>query len=114
VGFVNVLPSLHVADFEANISWYERLFDREPDRRPMDGDVEWQLAPSGGLQLYRNPDGAVATTVILGVDDLKAQLAELSRRGLTAEPYEVGPGRYLLAELHDPAGNTIILSQTLS
>lgn len=45
---VNVVPSLQVSAFETTVEWYERLFGRAPDRRPMDGCVEWQLAPTGG------------------------------------------------------------------
>jgi predicted enzyme related to lactoylglutathione lyase len=112
--YVNVLPSLHVADFHAVVDWYSGLFGREPDRRPMDGDVEWQLTESGGLQVFRNPDSPARTTVILGVDDLAAELATLKGRGIAAEPFDAGGGRYRLAQLVDPAGNVIILSQSMA
>lgn len=38
----------------------------------MDGCVEWQLAESAGLQIYRNPDQASPATYILGLDDVDA------------------------------------------
>ena len=112
MAYTNVLPSLHVAEFDATVAWYERLFGREPDRRPMEGDVEWQLAPSGGLQLYRNPEHPTTTTVIFGLDDLDAELEVLRARGFEAEPFDVTSFR--LAELQDPAGNTVILSEAKS
>jgi predicted enzyme related to lactoylglutathione lyase len=113
MSYVNVLPSLQVSDLETTVEWYERLFGRAPDRRPMDGCVEWQLAATGGLQIFRNPDSAAAATVIIGLDDLDAEVVELRRRGITAEPYDVPSGRFRLAQLQDPSGNTIVLSQAL-
>jgi predicted enzyme related to lactoylglutathione lyase len=111
--YVNVLPSLHVAAFDETVAWYERLFGREPDRRPMDGDVEWQLTPTGGVQLFRNPEHATTQTVILGLDDLDAELEQIRGRGIeTPEPFDVTSFR--LAQLTDPAGNTVILSEPKS
>jgi predicted enzyme related to lactoylglutathione lyase len=114
VSYVNVLPSLQVSDFEATVEWYQRLFARGPDRRPMDGCVEWQLTPTGGVQVFRNPEGATAATIIVGVDDLDAEADELRRRGIETDPYEVPSGQFRLAQLQDPSGNTVVLAQTLS
>jgi predicted enzyme related to lactoylglutathione lyase len=114
MAYVNVLPSLHVSAFDETVAWYERLFGREPDRRPMDGDVEWQLTPTGGLQIFRNPEHPSTTTVILGLDDLDAEVEQLRGRRIDAEPYEVASGQFRLAELTDPAGNTVILSEAKS
>jgi hypothetical protein len=111
--YVNVVPSLQVAAFEPTVRWYERLFGRPPDRTPMDGCVEWQLAATGALQIFRNPDAAAPATVILGLDDLDADVAEIGRRGITAEPYDVPSGQFRLAQLQDPSGNTVVLSQDL-
>ena len=114
MAYVNVLPSLQVESFNGTVNWYERLFARAPDRRPMDGCVEWQLASTGGLQVYRNPDGAAPATVIIGVDDLGAEIEALRARGIHAEPYDVPSGQFRLAQIQDPSGNTVILSQDLS
>jgi predicted enzyme related to lactoylglutathione lyase len=113
VAYVNVLPSLQVESFDDTVNWYERLFARAPDRRPMDGCVEWQLGPTGGLQVYRNPDGAAPATVIIGLDDLTAEIEALRARGIHAEPYDVPSGQFRLAQIQDPSGNTVILSQDL-
>jgi predicted enzyme related to lactoylglutathione lyase len=114
VAYVNVLPSLQVESFNDTVDWYERLFARAPDRRPMDGCVEWQLASTGGLQVYRNPDGAAPATVIIGLDDLAAEIEALRARGIHAESYDVPSGQFRLAQIQDPSGNTVILSQDLS
>ena len=114
MSYVNVLPSLQVSDLETTVDWYERLFGRAPDRRPMDGCVEWQLAATGGLQIFRNPGNTAAATVIIGLDDLDTQVVELGRRGIVVEAYDVPSGQFRLAQLRDPSGNTIVLSQVLT
>ncbi|RPI05812.1 MAG: VOC family protein, partial [Actinobacteria bacterium] len=53
-----VVPSLAVRDFEASLAWYTALLEREPDRRPMDGTAEWDLARGAGLQLSTSHDTA--------------------------------------------------------
>jgi glyoxylase I family protein len=114
MSFVNVVPSLQVAAFDSTVAWYERLFGRAPDRCPMDGCVEWQLASTGGLQIFRNPDQAGPATCIIGLHDVDAYLAELAPRGITAESFDVPSGQFRLAQLRDPSGNTVVLSQELT
>jgi predicted enzyme related to lactoylglutathione lyase len=114
VSYVNVLPSLQVSAFEATVEWYERLFGRPPDRRPMDGCVEWQLASSGGLQVFRNPDQAGTATYIIGLDDIDAFSEDLEARGIHADLFDVPSGQFRLAQLQDPSGNTVVLSQELT
>jgi predicted enzyme related to lactoylglutathione lyase len=114
MSYVNVMPSLQVSEFDATVEWYERLIGREPDRRPMDGCVEWQLAPTGGIQVYRNPETPVAATLIVGVDDIDAEVPALAGRGIMAEPYDVPTGQFRIAQLQDPAGNTVVLAQDLT
>jgi predicted enzyme related to lactoylglutathione lyase len=110
---VNVLAVVPVADFEPTVQWYERLIGRAPDRRPMDGCAEWQLARTGGIQVYHAPDDAGSTNVIVGVDDVDEHVAVLAGRGVDVEAFDVPSGQFRLATLQDPAGNTITFGQTL-
>ena len=113
MSYVNVLASLQVPEFETTVEWYERLFGRAPDRRPMDGCAEWQLAPTGGVQIFDNPENAAPATIIIGLDELDAEIDQLRARGIVAEPYDVPSGQFRLAQLRDPSGNTVVLSQEL-
>ena len=108
---VNLLPVLPVADFETALTWYGTVFGRGPDRRPMDGCAEWQLAATCGVQVYRMPEAAGRTSVIVGVDDVDAQAAELAARGMPVEPYDVPSGQFRLAAVQDPDGNTLTFAQ---
>lgn len=114
MSIINVLSTLQVDDFDAALTWYESLFGRAPDRRPMDGLAEWQLTAGGGVQVYRNAAAAGATTVVIGVEDIDAHIADLAARGISAEASDVPSGRFRLATVQDPAGNAITFSQQLA
>lgn len=117
VRYVNVLPVLPVPDFDTGVARYQQLFGREPDRRRWTGasNGNWQmLADGGGVQVYRGAEGAGGANVILGVEDVDAYVAEVSGRGISAEPFEVESGQFRLAVIQDPAGNTITLAQNLT
>ena len=47
----NALASVPVKDLESSIGWYERLFGRRPDSRPMHEVAEWKFA----CLLYTSP-----------------------------------------------------------
>lgn len=112
--FVNVLAEVVVADFDAAVAWYQRFFGRTPDRRPMAGLVEWQLTPGGGLQIFHSADGSGTAHVTLAVDDVGACVAGLGDRGIEVEaPSDSSSGRFRIATIQDPDGNTIVLAQGL-
>jgi catechol 2,3-dioxygenase-like lactoylglutathione lyase family enzyme len=107
-----VMPSLAVVDLEQSVSWYTRLLGRGPDRRPMQGTAEWDLLGGGGVQLSVGIERA-GHTVILGVDDVDAEVSALAERGLRLDASTEPSGQFRLAFVADPAGNTVIMSQRL-
>ena len=109
----NLLAVLPVDDFPTAEAWYRRLFDREPDRRPMDTCAEWQLTDGGAVQVITLPGAPRGTTVVLGVDDADARAAELTARGVDAQLSTTPDGAFRLAACTDPSGNTVVLGQVL-
>jgi catechol 2,3-dioxygenase-like lactoylglutathione lyase family enzyme len=105
----HVLAVVSVSDIERAIRWYEALFGRSPDNRPMASLVEWQVLTGGWVQVTHDPDRAGLGLLNLAVDDLTAARDELAARGL--EPGEVQPVNkgVELSPLSDPDGNTITL-----
>lgn len=110
MNITHMVAVIHVDDHDAAVDWYTLLFGREPDRRPMEPSAEWELGDGRGIQVYRDPDRAGGHDVIVGVDDVDSALAELATRGITGEAYTVPSGQFRLAELTDPAGNTVVLA----
>lgn len=105
----HVLAVAPVTDIERSDAWYEALFGRPADDRPMPTLVEWQVTDTGWVQLTVDPDRAGSAQLNLAVDDLAATKDELSDRGLSPrETVPVNKGVELSA-IDDPDGNAITL-----
>jgi predicted enzyme related to lactoylglutathione lyase len=104
-----VLAQATVRDTAAAEEWYTKLFDRGPDRRPMDGLIEWHFGDAAGVQVWAEPERAGRSSLVLQVDDLDAFAARLVDAGLSAaEPRQATSSRVLPIE--DPDGNRIVLT----
>ncbi len=107
--FSFVIAQATVSDVAVAEPWWTALLGRGPDARPMDGLLEWRL-DGAGLQVWQEPERAGRSTVVLGVDDLDAELARVSAAGLLVPLGQAGGGGRT-AELRDPDGNRAVLFQ---
>jgi glyoxylase I family protein len=104
-----VLAVVPVSDLERAAAWYEALFGRPADNRPMPSLAEWQVTGGGWVQVTVDTDRAGAGLLNFAVDELAATREDLARRGVdTAEIQPVSRGVELSAT-SDPDGNAITL-----
>lgn len=104
-----VYANCTVSDPERAERWYTRLFDRQPDARPMSGLVEWRLGDAGGLQVWSEPDRAGNSTAVLAETDLDAAAGRLAAAGVEHGGPEPG-GEARILQLTDPDGNRVVLT----
>ena len=105
----HVLAVVPVSDLERAYAWYEALFGRPADNRPMPSLVEWQVTVAGWVQVTVDTDRAGSGLLNFAVDDLASSREELSTRGVnTCEIQPVNKGVELSATT-DPDGNAITL-----
>lgn len=105
----HVLAVVTVSDLERADAFYEALFGRPADNRPMPSLVEWQVVDAGWVQVTVDAERAGAAELNLAVSDLEATKEELAGRGLEpSETQEVTKG-VTLSALQDPDGNVITL-----
>jgi len=98
-----------VVDLEAAVGWYAKLFGGDADARPMDGLVEWHLAPTFGVQVWADAERAGHSTVVVDDSDLDGLADRLSREGISHPGIrEATASRVLVVE--DPDGNTIVFT----
>lgn len=90
--------------------WFEKVFGRPPDAKPMSGLVEWYHRGAAGLQLYEDRAHAGHGTLTLVVGRLSEERERLVRAGLTPGPIEVATTTTLV-RMTDPDGNLIVLAQ---
>jgi glyoxylase I family protein len=105
----HVLAVVPVSDIERADAWYEALFGRPADNRPMPTLVEWQVTGAGWVQVTVDSDRAGSAMLNFAVSDLAATRDELATRGVdTAEIQPVNKG-VELSVTSDPDGNAITL-----
>jgi hypothetical protein len=91
----HVLAVVPVSDLERADAWYEVLFGRPADNRPMPSLVEWQVTGAGWVQVTVDTDRAGSGLLNLAVDDLPATRKELrdARPGYRRDPARQQRGR---------------------
>ena len=104
-----VLAQCTVTNLDRAEEWYTRLFDREPDARPMPGLLEWHLGDTFGIQVWSETDRAGHSTVVLDETDLDAAAARLATAGLDHGGPQPGGGARIL-QLTDPDGNRVVFT----
>ncbi len=105
----HLLAVVPVSDLERADAWYEALFGRSADNRPMPSLVEWQVTGAGWVQVTVDPERAGSGLLNLAEDDLATATGELATRGVdTGEIQPVSKGVELSAT-SDPDGNAITL-----
>lgn len=109
-----VLAVIPVTDLDTATAWYERLFNRPADARPMPSLADWHLTDTAWVQVYRDPAHAGHTALNFAVDDLAGHTAELAARGLVLGPITTTDKDARLSSITDPEGNTITFIQNPS
>lgn len=106
----NALASIAVESLSESLVWYEYLFGRQADARPMPSAAEWKLPGGGWVHVGTDADRAGASVLTLIVDDIAEELGRLDMHGI--KPVSKAMGDFFkTAKLRDPDGNMIILSQ---
>ncbi|KIT15018.1 VOC family protein [Jannaschia aquimarina] len=108
MSFTALFAQLACSDATASHDWFETLFARPCDMRPMSGLAEWHIGDGAGFQLFHNPPAAGHGTMTVFVDDLRAERARLSEARLAVGEIEPGDAVDLL-QLRDPDGNLVVL-----
>jgi predicted enzyme related to lactoylglutathione lyase len=105
-----VLAGVAVADVDAAMPWYERLFGRPADAQPMAGLAECHFPSGGVVQLVASAERSGRSLLTLDVDGLERELAAMQERGLDAGPLDdTTSEKVLIATATDPEGNAITL-----
>jgi predicted enzyme related to lactoylglutathione lyase len=106
----NALASVAVKDLDAALAWYEKLFGRRADSRPMREVAEWKFERGGWLQVYQNAERPGTGSVTLAVDNIDEQIAAMRKIG-------IDPGQPMTGEkvkvvmIKDPDGNSLAFAE---
>lgn len=107
----HIFAGIAVADLDAALAWYERLFGRGPDMVPNEREAVWWLAQAGSIYVVADGTRAGRALLTLIVDDLDAEVGELAGRGLPTGAIETIAEQHRKLVITDPEGNRITLAQ---
>jgi catechol 2,3-dioxygenase-like lactoylglutathione lyase family enzyme len=103
----HLFAGIAVADFEAGLRWYERVFGKPPDMLPAEGDSVWHLASNASVYVVRDAERAGKALVTLAVRDLEHLMAELAARDVPDRAIQQTPGPMLRLIVTDAEGNRV-------
>lgn len=109
MAITSFLANVSCTSLDKSAPWYETLFGRKADHRPMPGLMEW-YAGKAGFQLFEEPDNAGSCTVTVAVDDVRQQYLRLNEAGFGSEPIQQA-NYTTIFQLRDPDGNRVVLAQ---
>ena len=107
----NALASVAVKDLDLAIKWYEKLFGKPADSRPMSELAEWKFERGGWLQVYQLPERAGSGSFTLAVNSMDELVAELQKLGITGEISSGEKVKTLM--ITDPDGNHIAFAEAI-
>jgi predicted enzyme related to lactoylglutathione lyase len=102
-----LFASVPVADLQAAMFWYERLFGRRADIVPNENEVMWRVTGNGWIYVIRDAGRAGSAVVTIAVSNLDQFVADLSGRGISAGPIEAVGVAGRKANVVDSDGNVI-------
>lgn len=110
-----VTVSIPVPDLHAARGWYERVLDRRFDVEPAPGMAEAALYEGFTLALSEDqgPRDSLMT-VLLEVEDLRAERARLAAMDVLSDEVQEAPGVVAWSDFRDPYGNRLSLVQSLA
>jgi hypothetical protein len=98
-----------VSDLAAAAPWHEAFHGREPEMRPHDREVCWQVDETGWVYVVEDAERAGRGLLTIIVTDLDERLEQLAARGLVPAETEMTSPRKVTFE--DPDGNRLSLAQ---
>jgi predicted enzyme related to lactoylglutathione lyase len=108
----NAIASLAVKDATAAVGWYEALFERPADSKPMARVAEWKFPRGGWLQVYELPERAGEGSVTLAVTDLDHVADQLVKLGIDTSQRSSNP-RVKTLMIVDPDGNHLAFAEAV-
>ncbi len=97
-----------VTDLEGAERWFATVLGGAPHARPMDGLLEWHLADTFGVQVWRDPVRAGRSAMVIDESELDALATRLADAGIEHAGPQPGGGARVLV-LTDPDGNQVVV-----
>lgn len=105
-----IYATLATASMDKAEKFYARLFEREPDDRPMDGLIQWRNVAGANIQVFHDEENAGSgrlTVVVPKMDNARTALEDIGVKITDERQGDYGK----IAQTADPDGNRITLAE---
>jgi hypothetical protein len=103
----HIFAGIPVADLQAGVNWYERVFGKPPDMSPNDQEAVWHMTASASVYVVRDPGRAGKALLTVAVSDLQQLIAQLADRGLPDRAIQRTTGPPPTVIVTDAEGNRV-------
>jgi catechol 2,3-dioxygenase-like lactoylglutathione lyase family enzyme len=104
---LDLFAGIHVRDYQAARSWYERLLGGEPTFIAHETESVWELAEHRYLFIEQDREAPGGADITIFVDDLDALVAEIGARGIEPDERVTYSNGMRKAIYRDADGNEI-------
>lgn len=111
VQVLTVFVGASVSDLATSQRWYEQLFGRSPDVVVNAREVMWRLNDGAWLFIVQDDSTGRNAHLLVAIDDLDRELADLAERGIRPRELELLEGAGRKAHFDDPDGNQVVLAE---
>jgi predicted enzyme related to lactoylglutathione lyase len=108
----NAIASVAVKDLKTAAKWYEKLFGRPADSKPMPEVEEWRFERGGWLQVYQLAERSGSGSFTLAVTNLDEEMRKLRAMGVDTSQQSSGP-KVKVVMITDPDGNHIAFAEAI-
>jgi len=106
---------LPVTELKRAVEWYRQLLGKVAEINPAPGVWEFQIVPSGWLQLFENESNEPSQSVVrFESHDLEASWALASSLSINVGQIETVPEAVRYFEFRDPFGNRLSFYELLA
>jgi len=106
---------LPVTNLNSAVEWYRRLLGEVEELSPARGVWEFQIVPSGWLQLFESEINEPTQSVVrFESHDIDASRILASSLSINVEQIETVPGAVRYFEFRDPFGNRLSFYELLA
>ena len=106
---------LSVTDLNSAVEWYRRMLGEVEELNPAPGVWEFQIVPSGWLQLFESEINKPNQSVVrFESHDIEASRMLASSLSLNVEQIETVPEAIRYSEFRDPFGNRLSVYELLA
>lgn len=102
-----------IANYEAGVAWYARLFGREADVLVTEDEVMWRCSDTAWLYVVVDAGRAGHSIVTMSVADLDGTVENIQRRGLAGGPIESVGDAGRKVTYSDRDGNSVMLIEVV-